>query len=477
MAQFYADRIALGSHRARTPEGFLVCLGIPFARTGIQEYRESEIMQGGNPDKVVKIIRTSEEVFNPATLASFEGKPITYRHPPQFVTPDNWNTYAKGHAQNIRMGPKLSDGEQSLVGDLVITDSSLIPKIESNLVSELSAGYNTEYVPDPHTDNVYRQTKIRGNHIAVVPNGRAGNAVKILDSEEGDVPEPAVAQDDKVSLSTLKTFVDWVRTLGKATDAPESESVKKNEEVNKEALERAKARNKDSAEDKEEEGMPDKEKEKAEKEKEGKFKEATDSLINAANTLARVADALDKKYGQDDDDDDDKKMKDKKAKDRHKSHDEGEEEEEKKKPFQKKEEDNEEEEKEEKKEHSEDADLIAVETQSPEDRPKNPIPGADKALDALRALRPFIAKSNDKALKIKFNDAILAVKSGGTADYASLLDPRKPEDVVNGESKSKVLAFGAHDSKANDDFVSQARKYHRRNVGEAAAQIRTAGKE
>ena len=469
MAQFYADRIALGSRRAHTPEGFLVCLGIPFARTGIQEYRESEIMQGGDPDKIVKIIRTSEEVFDPATIASFEGKPLTYRHPPQFVTPDNWNTYAKGHAQNIRRGPELSDGEQSLIGDLVITDSSLIPKIESNLVSELSAGYNTEYVPDPHTDSVYRQTKIRGNHIAVVPNGRAGNAVKILDSEEGDVPEPAVAQDDRVSLSTLKSFVDWFRTLGKATDASESESVKKNEEVNQEALERAKARNKDSAEDKEEEGMPDKEKEKekAEKEKEDKFKEATDSLITAANTLARVADALDKKYGKDDDDDDkkktrddddDKKVKDKKMKD-------------------KDDEKEEEEEKEEKKEHSEDSDLISVETLPKEDRPKNPIPGADKALDALRALRPFIAKSNDKALKIKFNDAILAVKSGGTADYASLLNPKKPEDVENGESKSKVLAFGTHDSKANDDFVAQASKYHRRNVGEAAAQIRTAGKE
>jgi hypothetical protein len=448
MAQFYADRISLGSHRAKTPEGFLVCLGVPFARTGIQEYKESEIMHGGG-GKIIKVLRTAEEVFDPATLASFEGKSITYTHPPQFINPDNWQNFAKGHAQNIRRGLKLADGEECLVGDLIITDSSLIPKVENNLVTELSAGYACEYEPDPHTDGLYRQRTIRGNHIAVVPAGRAGGSIKILDSKEELAVEPVAVTDDRVSVGALTGLLRLLG-IGKATDA-ESEPVKKNEEVHEEALERAKTRNEDKKP--EEEKMAEKGKE----EQEESFKKATDSLSTAATALTKLAETLDKKLSKDED----------------------EEKEEKKKPFQKKEEEDEDEKEEEKKEkhEEEDSDLVAVETMGKEDRPKNPIPGADKALDALRAMKPFIAKSNDKALKQQFNDAILAIKSGGTVDYAGLLKTSKPNEVENGERKTTVLSMPARDAKVGEDFVTQASKFHRRNVGEAAAERRTAGKE
>jgi hypothetical protein len=438
MAQFFADRIALGSHRAKTPEGYLLCTGVPFARTGIQLYRESEIVQGGDPSKKVKVLRTAEEVFDPATLASFEGKPITSPHPPQFITPDNWAHYAKGHVQNVRTGPKLADGEHALIGDLVITDSSLIPKIESNLITELSAGYSVEYTPDPHASDVYKQTSIRGNHIAVVPTGRAGDLVKILDSEES-IMDPVSAVDDKVSVSALTALLR-VFGYGRANDAAGSEDTVSAEE-------RAKARVQD-------------EKEKEEKLDKAK-QEATDAGLKlVADALNRQADAFDKYTA----------ALDKKSKD---------EDEEKKAAEEKKKAEDAEKEKEKEKEKEEeggetsDADLIPVATLSAAERPNNPIPGSDKALDSLRALKPFIAMSKDRKVIDAYNEAVTALKTGGvpTGDaYKQLLGTERPALVDRAESR-----VGVTDANGADDFVAKAANYHRRNIVEAAAEA--AGKE
>lgn len=65
----------------KTPEGFLICHDVPIARTGTQEYMPRELSLTG--DTMVTVFRDEGEVFKPATLASFEGKPVTDNHPRQ----------------------------------------------------------------------------------------------------------------------------------------------------------------------------------------------------------------------------------------------------------------------------------------------------------------------------------------------------------------------------------------------------------
>lgn len=473
MAQFYADRVAIGSHRAKTPEGYLLCTDIPFARTGFQKYRENEIKEGGDSGKEVTVIRPHDEVLNPRTISSFEGKPITQLHPPNFVDPQNYSQYARGHVQNVHAGPKLADGEYSIVGDLLITDAALIDKIESNAIRELSAGYDVQYVPDPHDPQIYRQTNIRGNHIAVVPSGRAGSSVKILDSKETTSVAETAVQDDRVSLSMLKGLTDWLRGLRHTTDA-ESEAVERNERYNTEALARAKRRNFDAKEKEEE----------MEKEEEG-MKKATDalnagalafnsavaSLVDAVKSL-RTRDAEEEEYEEE-------KEEKKKGKDKRRSKDDKHEKDDDKRHGKddkheedgKHEEDWEEEEKEEKKKEK-DADLIPVETLSGNEVPKNPIPGADKALDHLRSIRSVIAKSGNRKAIDAYNDAVRTLKQSTTDDstYSSLLDTKRPPEVENAE----VVRFpgSAVDSNASENFVDLARQFHRRNVREASADLR-----
>jgi hypothetical protein len=116
-------------------------------------------------------------VFSPATLASFEGKPVCNGHPCVDVTPDNYKVYSKGHVQHVRIGK--GDDADKILADLYITDKDLIDEIQ-NGKREVSAGYYAEDKEDS-TGRIC-QTKIRGNHVAVVDEGRAGRSVCIRDT-------------------------------------------------------------------------------------------------------------------------------------------------------------------------------------------------------------------------------------------------------------------------------------------------------
>lgn len=168
---YYGDRIS--PHMTDTPEGFLICHDVPIARTGPQDYLAREMMLDGDPERVVTVQRYPEDVFEAATLASFEGKPVTDGHPPENVGPENYTAYAKGHVQNVRRS-----GEY-IVADLYINDANLAEEVRNNVKREVSCGYLCNYVPDGAG---YRQSNIRGNHVAVVPKGRAGSTVAIQDT-------------------------------------------------------------------------------------------------------------------------------------------------------------------------------------------------------------------------------------------------------------------------------------------------------
>jgi len=172
---YYGDKIS--TNIAKTPEGFLICKNVPIARTGYQTYLESELVEDGDPTERVNVYRSPDEVFSPATLASFEGKPVCNGHPCVDVTPDNYKVYSKGHVQHVRIGK--GDDADKILADLYITDKDLIDEIQ-NGKREVSAGYYAEDKEDS-TGRIC-QTKIRGNHVAVVDEGRAGRSVCIRDT-------------------------------------------------------------------------------------------------------------------------------------------------------------------------------------------------------------------------------------------------------------------------------------------------------
>jgi hypothetical protein len=172
---FYADHIS--AHLGETPEGFLVCLGARLARSGYQTYHGSEL--GLNTDDDVDCYRSPDQVLDEAFIASLNGKPVTDQHPRQFVNSSNASWYVKGHVQHPRAGGRLDDGNVTVIGDLLITDPGLIERIRSGAVRELSVGYDFHL---RNTGDGYEQCHLRANHVAVVPKGRAGSEIKIMDA-------------------------------------------------------------------------------------------------------------------------------------------------------------------------------------------------------------------------------------------------------------------------------------------------------
>lgn len=175
MLFFYGDKIS--PNRTKTEEGFLIITNCPLARTGTYEYLASELGIQGNSN-IVKVFRPPEEVFSLPAIASFNGKSITDNHPPVLLDTSNNGIYEKGTVINVRQGK--NNESDLLLGDLIIKDPQLIEEIESGRKKEISCGYDCIYDEDENGNLIQRQ--IRGNHVAIVENGRAGSRVAVKDN-------------------------------------------------------------------------------------------------------------------------------------------------------------------------------------------------------------------------------------------------------------------------------------------------------
>jgi hypothetical protein len=180
-----------------TPEGFLICHDVKIARTGTQNYLAREIGLDGMPERVLQVTRSAEDVFDPAAIASFEGKDVTNTHPSEMIVQENQAAYSKGHAENVR---RVGD---YLVADLYLKDPTLISEVKNGAMRDVSCGYYCQYEADGAG---YRQTHIRGNHIAIVPRGRAGRDVAIKDSAAELPAEKGKVKHMSKSKSLLSLF-------------------------------------------------------------------------------------------------------------------------------------------------------------------------------------------------------------------------------------------------------------------------------
>lgn len=196
---YYGSQIS--PNQLETSEGYLICRSVPIARTGTQDYAAREISRyvgelEGDPDRLIPVQRRPEDVFAPEAIASFEGKPVTDDHPPEYVLAENFGSYARGHLQNVR---RAGD---NLVGDIYITDAKLVNDVKQRIKREISCGYYCDLVPDGAGG--YYQTNIRGNHVAVVLRGRAGHDVAIHDA--ATAAEGGTRPMSKFSRAVLAAF-------------------------------------------------------------------------------------------------------------------------------------------------------------------------------------------------------------------------------------------------------------------------------
>lgn len=207
---FYGTQ--LSPHRIQAEEGYILYTGVPIARTGAQEYGRDEV--GLDGDGVVDVYRDAADVFDPVTIASFEGKIVTDEHPPVMLDETNVMDYIKGTVHNVRRGNGYENGY--LLADLMVYDPVLNEEIRQGK-REVSCGYYLDYVEGP--DGRIYQKNIRGNHVAIVPKGRAGSRVAIKDSQK---PETRKYTGGK-NMAEKKTI--WDRLFGSVAKDADPEDI------------------------------------------------------------------------------------------------------------------------------------------------------------------------------------------------------------------------------------------------------------
>ncbi|MGR7982124.1 DUF2213 domain-containing protein [Klebsiella pneumoniae] len=182
MKYFFKTR--LGNTRFQLADGSVLFKDVPIARAGEQEYDATERPELVPNDRGKVIVRRApEEVFSERAMASFEGMAVTIGHPRDFdgqiifVTPDNWRLLAHGHIQNVRRGTE--DKTDLLLADVIVKTPEALQAIDDG-DDEVSCGYDADY--EQISPGLAKQSAITANHLALVPNGRAGFRCAIGDS-------------------------------------------------------------------------------------------------------------------------------------------------------------------------------------------------------------------------------------------------------------------------------------------------------
>lgn len=187
------DRGALRSPR-ETAQGFLRVDGYA-TRVGVLEYSDPTY-----PGGVRRELRLPEDLFDPASLASYEGASVTDDHPPELVTANNAVAFERGTV----MTTARRDGDHVAV-DMQIKDAGLIRKVKAGKV-ELSSGYVIKLDATPGVHPLYgrydaRQYDIRVNHVAVVDVGRAGPTARIRTDSADSPAETRIRMDASALVS------------------------------------------------------------------------------------------------------------------------------------------------------------------------------------------------------------------------------------------------------------------------------------
>ena len=171
-----------GSAREYDLNGWPEIKGNPISKVGIFYYSGAQINSELEPDRMYRVYRPEEELNNSETIDSFRLLPFVDNH--EMVGTDDGMTPAERKGVHGVIGEDVYFEDGYLKGNLKIFSNKLAELIDSGK-RELSIGYRCIYdivegIYDGERYDVV-QRSIRGNHLALVDEGRSGPDVAVLD--------------------------------------------------------------------------------------------------------------------------------------------------------------------------------------------------------------------------------------------------------------------------------------------------------
>lgn len=196
------------STRTLTEEGYLKATAA-VTRVGVQMYPAREF--GIDSDEPIGVYRPAETVFHPETIESLKMKPIVLLHPEQDVDSKNHSRLAVGS-----VGENVSAIDSDRLGaSIQLTDDAIVKSVLAREIEELSLGYDTFVISKTGNFNGQEYLYMMdgpmiNNHLAIVPDGRCGDSVKILDQGGETVTKKQMIKalrDAGVSEDEIKLFM------------------------------------------------------------------------------------------------------------------------------------------------------------------------------------------------------------------------------------------------------------------------------
>lgn len=239
--------------------GWMTVEGNPISKVGVFPYLGSQI-GAPEPKRVYMVYRPAEELNNPETIESFKLTPFINEHPEKLLGNVGGLVATDNKRVEGVIGEKVYFEYPYLKANLRVYSAQTLDSIDSGK-EEVSAGYRCVWSRE---DGVfegqpyqYAQRNIRGNHSALVVDGRSGPDVSVMDSMTFKL-EPKEQQMELAELvKAVAALTNQVTSLTGAMDSmkaamDESEKDEKKDEgmdedeteAEKKAEEEAKAKEK-----------------------------------------------------------------------------------------------------------------------------------------------------------------------------------------------------------------------------------------
>lgn len=210
--------------RITDDNGFITVANNPISKVGVFPYMGKEI-GAADPNKIYKVYRSEEELSAPDTIESFKLVPFIDEH----AMLGNYGMAAEKKGIQGVIGSDVYYEAPYLKGNLRIYSEATKSLIKNGKI-ELSPGYLCRY---DFTEGVFNgekydaiQRDIRGNHLALVEEGRTGPDVAVQDK----AGKFHITLDSKEVLAMPQTIEELMAFFKQAL--AEYEASKKDDESN-----------------------------------------------------------------------------------------------------------------------------------------------------------------------------------------------------------------------------------------------------
>lgn len=225
-----ADSSAMDESARRFNEyGWMTVEGNPISKVGVFPYLGKQI-GAPEPDRIYMVYRPAEELNNPETIESFKLTPFINEHPEKLL--GNVGNLVATDSKRVEgvIGEKVYFEYPYLKANLRVYSAQTLGSIDAGK-EEVSAGYRCIWSRE---DGVfegqpyqYVQRNIRGNHSALVVDGRSGPDVSVMDSmtfnkefQTMDAKQGAAGEVTLVTIAaSLEALATTVGTLQGAMDS------------------------------------------------------------------------------------------------------------------------------------------------------------------------------------------------------------------------------------------------------------------